>query len=234
MTDDVSSDEAAAVYRRAAEIDQGTSAVPGRGLDLAALEQAGVEAGLSRDAIRQALAEVKAGTLEPVARTDAVVTRTLHGKHVDDEVEKFMRQQRFRVARRLGDRTVWEQDRSFSATVVKTLDFNRRIVLREITSLTTAVVPVPGTDKSHVRFELNLGRVRWGWYSMPMAAGGLGLGAVVTLAVAGIEPGAIIAAPGALAVAGGAYAGARAGFRGSLRRSVNGIERFLDRLEHGR
>jgi hypothetical protein len=61
--DEISTDEAAAVFRRAAELDLRSSAAPGRALDLAALEQAGLEAGLSRDAIRQAVAEVKAGTL---------------------------------------------------------------------------------------------------------------------------------------------------------------------------
>ena len=197
MTDeDITSDEAAAVFRRAAELDQRGSKQPGRGLDLAALEQAGVEAGLSAGSIRQALAEVRAGTLEPVARQDAVVSRTLRGDRIEHEVERFMHRQRFRVARRLDDRTVWEADRSLAAGLAKAMDFNKRIVLREITQLTTCVVPVPGTDLSHVRFELDMGRARWGWYSLPMVAGGLGVGAVVALAVAGIEPAAIAAAPG--------------------------------------
>ncbi|MBA3654492.1 MAG: hypothetical protein H0W70_09900, partial [Actinobacteria bacterium] len=191
--EEVTSDEAAAVFRRAAEIDQGRQTGDGRALDLAALEQAGIEAGLSRASIRQALAEVRAGALEPlVARPDAVVTRTLRASaaQVDRHVDRFMRQQKFRVVRRLGDRTVWEPDRSFGATVVKTLDINRRIVLREVSQLTTCVVAVPGEHQhAHMRFELDLARVRRGWYSMPVVLGGVGAAGVAVRRARALVPG---------------------------------------------
>ncbi len=236
--DDLTSDEAAAVFRRAAELDLRHSSTPGRGLDFAALEQAGVEAGLSRDSIRQALAEIKAGALEQTVRQhDAVITRTLRGSDLEHEIERFMRQQRLRVARRFGDRTVWEPETGLGASLAKSLDFNRRIVLREITQLTTCVVPVPGSPGlSHVRLELDLMRVRRGWYTIPIVTAVVSAGSVALLPVAGVDllPAIAVGVPGAGVATGGAYVAARAGYRGSLRRSVNGIERFLDRLEHGR
>src|SRR5947207_2461354 len=98
MTDQVSNDEAAAVFRRAAELDVRRQTGDTRSLDLAALEQAGVEAGLSRDSIRQALAEIKAGSVDVGVRRDAVVTRTLgvDAEALEWDVERFMRQQNFR------------------------------------------------------------------------------------------------------------------------------------------
>jgi hypothetical protein len=235
--DELTGDQAAAVFRRAAELDQRRHTGDGSALDLAALEQAGLEAGLSRDAIRQAVAEIKAGTLEPLARRDAVVSRTLDigEEALESEVERFMRHQNFRVLRRLDDCSMWVPDRSFAAAVRKVTDFNRRIVLREVTQVTTAVVGVPGNKgQAHVRFELDLGRVRWVWYTLPVVIGGLGVAGVGVAAALGTPLEVIAAAPGAVALTGGAYAGARVGYRGSLRRSVNGVERFLDRLQRGR
>ncbi|HZN13719.1 MAG TPA: hypothetical protein VFB78_05590 [Acidimicrobiales bacterium] len=234
MTEEVSSDEAAAVFRRAAEIDQGPGS-SGRGLDLAALEQAGMEAGLSRRSIRQALAEVRASAPAP-DRPDAIVARTLDlsPESVEHDVEKFMRHQLFQVARRFEDRTLWEPRRGLGASLAKSFDFNRRIVLRELSRVTTCVVEVPGENRTHVRFELSLGGVRWGWYALPISTGVLAAAGVGVAVALGTAPEVLIAAPGAVAVTGGAFAGARAGIRGSLRRGTNGVERFLDLLERGR
>jgi hypothetical protein len=233
--DDVTSDEAAAVFRRAAELDQHKTHDPGMGLDLAALEQAGMEAGLSRASIRQALAEVRAGAPAP-GQPDAVVARTLNSNApaVARELERFMHRQNFRVLRRLEDRTVWVPDRSLAAAIRKVTDWNRRIVLSEATRVTTCVVAVPSEDRAHVRFEIDIGAVRWGWYAMPIAVGAAGAVGVAAAVVLGTAPEVLIAAPGAVALTGGAYAGARAGIKGSVRRNANGIERFLDHLEHGR
>ena len=226
------------VFRRAAELDQRGLTADGRVLDIAALEQAGAEAGLSREAIRQALAEVRAGTAAlPEQRPHATAARTVTGRAdaVQSEVGRFMRHQGFRVIRDMGDRAVWAPDRSLAATVRRVSDINRRMVLRQVTRVTTVVVGIPGDNRrTHVRFELDLGHVRAGWYTMPAVLGGLSVAAVATLAALGIEPAAVLAAPGAAAVAGGAYAGARAGYRGSLRRSTTAVELFLDRMEHGR
>jgi hypothetical protein len=237
MGDEVTTDEAAAVFRRAAELDQRGVLNGKSSLDLAALEQAGVEAGLSRDAIRQALAEVKAGAIEPVRpRTRAVVSRTIamDPDIVEASVEAFMHRQNCRVVRRLDDRTVWRPDHSMWGNIRRTLDFKRRIVLREVGEVTTCVVPIPGeAGRSHVRFEVDLARVRRGWNVFPAAGAAAGVAGITVAAV--LAPGwEVLAAPGAVALAGGAYAGARAGYRGSVRRNVTVIERFLDLLEHGR
>lgn len=233
----MTTEQAAAVFRRAAEIDQRGNANGRSSLDLAALEQAGVEAGISRDAIHQALAEVRAGGVLPVVRRpDAVVARTLNmtAKELDHEVEHFMRRQRFRVLRRLDDRTIWVRDRSMGANIIRMVDFNQRIVLREVNQVTTCVVEVPSERRAHVRFDLDLTPVRRGWYSVPWVAGAVGAAGVSVAATLGTPLELIAAAPGAVALAGGAFAGARMGFRSSVRRSALGIERFLDLLQHGR
>jgi hypothetical protein len=236
--DDVTADEAAAVFRRAAELDQRGATNGHRALDIAALEQAGLEAGLSRNAIRQALAEVKAGAVEPIRpRTHAVVARTLAMDPGDLEaaVDAFMRQQNCKVVRNLGDRVVWLPDRSMWGNIRRTLDFKRRIVLREVGEVTTCVVPIPGEEgRAHVRFEVDMARVRRGWNAIPAAVGVAGVGGAVALGFGIGLPVEAIAAPAAAALTGGAVAGARAGYRGSVRRNVTVIERFLDLLEHGR
>ena len=234
MTDEITSDQAAAVFRRAAELDLRRSAPKGRELDLAALEQAGLEAGLSRDAIRQAVAEVKAGTLEP-KRQLVVVSRTLNigESELEKAVAAFMRQQNCRLMRRLEDRVIWTPDRSFFGGVRRMTDFSRKIVLREVGEVTTCVVGIPGEPgRSHVRFEIDMARIRRGWNALPMALGAAGIaGASVAAA---LEPSALIAiVPGATAAVGGGFAGARAGYRSSVRRNATAVERFLDLLERG-
>lgn len=235
--EEVTSDQAAAVFRRAAELDQ-NGAVPARSnLDLAALEQAGLEAGLSRESIRQALAEVKAGAVAPQPTGHAAASRTvdMRADKVEHWVKDYMRQQGFRVVRDLGNRAVWAPDRSLATRVRRAMDFNKRMVLREVNQVTTTVVSIPGDERrSHVRFELDLGAARWAWRVLPITFGAMGIAGVAVVGAL-VAPGwELVVAPGAVAITGGAYAGARAGFRSSVRRSLNGVELFLDRLEHHR
>ena len=237
VTDEITSDEAAAVFRRAAELDLRRSAPKGRELDFAALEQAGLEAGLSRDAIRQAVAEVKAGALEVVLpRHRVVVARTVDipQDKLERAVAAFMKQQNCKLIRRLDDRTIWLPDRSMWGNLRRAVDFGKKIVLREVGEVTTCIVPIPGEPgRSHVRFEIDMARVRRGWNAIPIAAGVVG---VAGMTVAGVlDPVVLLGAvPGTAAVVGGGLAGARAGYRGSVRRNATAVERFLDFLERGR
>ena len=207
---------------------------------MAALEQAGIEAGLSRDAIRQALAEVRAETTVAtevaVRQPDAVVARTLsiEADILEDVVTRFMRRQKFRIVRHLGDRVIWAQDRSVGAQIVAPIDFNRQIVLKNVDEITTVVVGVPGDSRyAHVRFELDMAGVRRGWLSLPAVAGVVSVGGVVAAVALG-TPEALLATPGVVAVTGGAYAGARAGYKGAVARAATEVERFFDELQHGR
>ena len=84
-----------------------------------------------------------------------------------------------------------------------------------------------------MRFEVDLARVKRGWNVFPVVAGAAGVAGVTVAGV--LAPGwELLAAPGAVALASGAYAGARVGYRGSVRRNVTVIERFLDLLQFGR
>jgi hypothetical protein len=235
VTDDLTSDQAALVFRRAAELDARSQRGEPGTLDLAAIEQAGLEAGLSRDAIRQAVAEIRAGSVGDLAvRSDAVVARTVDmaADDLEDEVDRFMRRQKFRVLRRKGGCTIWEPDRGLVASISRSIDFNKRIVLRETLRPTTCVVPIPGDDgRSHVRFELDMRRARRGWYVLPVVLGALGATAVGAAAVVGTPIEVVLGAPAAAAAAGGGYAGARVGYRSGRDRTITAIEGFLDTLD---
>jgi hypothetical protein len=145
-----------------------------------------------------------------------------------------MKQQNCKLIRQLENRTIWAPDRSFAGGLRRTFDFSKKIVLREVGDVSTCVVGIPGEPgRAHVRFEVDLGRVKRGWNVIPLATGVLGV-AGMTVAAA-LEPTVLIAAaPGAAAALGGSLAGARAGYRGSIRRNTTVIERFLDLLERGR
>jgi hypothetical protein len=99
--------------------------------------------------------------------------------------------------------------------------------------VTTCVVAVPGEPgRAHVRFEIDMARIKRGWNVIPTALGAAGVVGVTLGAT--LEPVTLIAiAPGAVAAVGGGYAGARAGYRSSVRRNSTAIERFLDLLERG-
>ena len=237
-SDEVTTDQAAAVFRRAAEIDLRSSGTHTGALDIAALEQAGVEAGLSRDAIRQALAEVRAGAIAPLPGGHAAAasrTVDLDADKVAFWVKDYMREQGFRVIRDLGDRAVWAPDRSLATKIRRAMDFNKRMVLRDVTHVVTTVVSIPGDERrSHVRFELDMNATRRAWYVLPITFGAMGAAGVAAAAALGTPLELIAAAPSAVALTGGAFAGARAGYRGSLRRALTAVELFLDRLEHRR
>ena len=230
--EEVSTDDAALVFRRAAEIDQ--VRLKGSSLDISALEQAGLEAGLSRDAIRQALAEVRAGVSNEAS---GVASRTIdmQSDKIDYWLRQYMHGQGFRPIRDRSERIVWARDTSLAASLRRSLDFGRKMVLREVGLINTVIVPLPGEGgRCHVRFELDMSRKKRGLYALPISAGAIGVAFVAAAAALGTVPEAIVAAPGAIALTGGAMAGSRAIYRGSLRRSLTGVEHFLDRLEQRR
>ncbi|MDP9388202.1 MAG: hypothetical protein M3Q48_09920, partial [Actinomycetota bacterium] len=71
----LTADEAAAVLRRAVALDAGLVAPAGADMiEVGVLEQAATEAGVSPDAVRQAVAELRAGALVPVTGASAPAT----------------------------------------------------------------------------------------------------------------------------------------------------------------
>jgi len=231
--DRLSSDEAALVFRRAAELQVARQAAnPDAALDLEAVEAAGREVGLSRTAVREAVAELRArgvpgtpGT--SVVLTDAVAARTVRRSpsSVTRALVDFLEDEVLVLDRDLGDRAVWVPEPGVEAAIERRLDAGD---LRPVRRLVAAVVAVPGERRTHVRLEAEVAgpsaSLRAG---LPVAAASaLGAGAAVIEPVAGAG---MLAA--GLVLAGLGWASAR----GSRRRAAAGVrealERFLDWLD---
>jgi hypothetical protein len=122
----LTADEAAAVLRRAVELDTGDSLAPSGGelIEVGTLEQAAAEVGLSPVAVPRAVAELRAGALEPVAGTSPATSTRLVGPRVaahqrvlgltPDQVERagrVLQRQLFELRRADMGRALWRQRR---------------------------------------------------------------------------------------------------------------------------
>ena len=222
--DDVTSDEAAAVFRRAAELDQRrTHTRAGRSTSPRS-SRPGIEAGLSRDAIRQALAEVRGR----YARAPAA-SRRGRRPHADIDrptrstraVDKFMREQQFRWC--AGSRTARSGRRDAASArrcvAVARLQPQDRVARgRRGDDLRRRACPASAVEPRALRARHSAACVGAGTRSRSRSAPSAS-SAWPPLPCSAPRPRSSLAAPGAVAVTGGAFAGARAGYRGSLRRS---------------
>ena len=153
--DRLTSEQAALVFRRAAEL-EARSAGAGDELDVAALEQAGREAGLSPDAVLQGIAELRAeglsdGDTERI--TDVVVTTTVDRRLADvgRAVVELITDEFFVVERDLGDRTLWAPETGVEAKLERRFSKSRFL---PVTRIVAAVVEVPTEPpRTHVRLE---------------------------------------------------------------------------------
>ena len=240
----LSEGEAALVFRRAAELE---AEAPGDrpAFDVATLERIAAEAGLSPEAVRQAVAELRTGRLvpaEPEGRRRAVPDSVVVDRRlaVPPEVaarriEGYLRAQMFRVCRRRGELTVWEPSRGLAANLVRGIDVVDRMRLRRVDGLEVQV-DADGERRQHchVRIVLDLSRVHRNARTGSLAGAALGASGVVA-GLAGVVFGApevALALP--LTTGGGAAAhlGARTTYAKHVKRAVDAIELVLDELEH--
>jgi hypothetical protein len=231
--DRLSNDQAALVFRRAAELEAARAAAsPDAALDLEVVEAAGREAGLSRTAVREAVAELRArgvpGTLgASVALTDAVAARTVDGppRSVARKVADFLEGEVLVPDRDFGDRTVWVPERGLEAAIERRME---TVDLRPVRRLVAAVVPVPGERRTHVRFEAEVAgpstSLRAG---LPLAAASLGAAAAAV--VEPVAAGGVVAS--GLVLAGLGWRSARAARRRAAASVKQALERFLDWLD---
>jgi hypothetical protein len=236
--------EAEAIFRRAAEIEatQGMD----DDLDMAALEEIAGEAGLSRQAVRQAALEIRTGGATPsqaglLGPRAVSVTRTVDAS-VDSVclgIDTWMERQQMRVRRRLADRTVWEPATGLTAGIVRAVDLNKQLRLKKVDLVVVDVVDVGG-GRTHVRIELDFGKLRGGWLGGIGAAGGAGVVALGVGAAAVASGGGVVLAEvaalltGATGVGAGTYGlvlGGRADMRKRQAAELDGIENLLDELE---
>ena len=238
----LSEDEAALVFRRAAELE---ATAPGeqQAFDAETLERIGAEAGLSPVAIRQAVAELRAGRLEPTGRrrlpalvpNQVVIERRLAAPAaaVTRRLETYLRRQRFAVCRRRGNLTVWEPSRGLVDHVLRSTDVIDRLRLSKVDGVQLHVEPGPEGRGSHVRIVLDVGRARSNARTGSITGAALGATGVVA-AGAGVVLGAAEVAlvlPLTTAGAAGAFIGARANYAKKVKRAADAVELVLDELD---
>jgi hypothetical protein len=236
----LSEDEAALVFRRAAELEATT---PGQQptFDAETLERIGVEAGISPEAVRQAVAELRAGRLEPTDRRrlpalvphEVVVERRLSASpsRVHQRLQTYLRHQMFRVCRRRGDLTVWEPNRGLVANLVRGTDVIDRMRLSRVDGVQLHVTA--SGEGSLVRIVLDVSRARANARTGSITGAALGATGVVA-AAAGIAMGAgevAFVLPVTTAGAAGAFLGARSNYAKKVKRAVDAVELVLDELE---
>jgi hypothetical protein len=239
------------VLRRAAELDtqvQGQAAARGAEETLSTTElvRLGEEAGLGREALDQALAEMRRGvTIEPeehgaLARTlgasRVVVSRVVSApvEVVRRAVDRFLREQLMTVRRHHGERIEWERAQGIWPGLVRSLDFSKRYAFALVSRVETVIAP-EGEDGSStaVTFNIDLSQMRRERFSQ------MGLRAAMVFALFGLGGAAmvpgfgvydIVALAGGGVAAGGIFALERRRYLESRSRVALAPEKFLDML----
>lgn len=236
------------VLARAAEL-QARSGDDEPGLSETQLVEIAAEAGLSRDVVRQALAEER--TRVPVGPESgaahallgaAVVraARTVPGNAsaalaaVDAWLQ---RGESLTVMRRQADQMSWEPRQDFVSAVRRALRVGGRgFHLAAATEVRAAVAPAE-PHRTHVQLVADLGgaRARASGVAIGVAAAGVlvGVPAFWLATDAGLVMAAALSLVPALAVPVVAITVARNGFRAQLARAQVALEQALDRLEYG-
>lgn len=244
-------DEVDLVLRRATELQHGDPSGEGT-FSLGEVERLGGEIGLSPDAVRTALVQVRSGALVATEATSptladrllgpvqVVVQRRVRGPR--DEVwarlSESMREQLFRVKRNFGERVQWERSEGIFSQVRRALDIGDRYTLRDAEEIETAVMDLPG-DGGDVEVVLV---ARFPDTRRQQLQGTLiGAGVLTTAGLVGagfLFP--ILAMAGIASIVGGVGVGAlaisagRHTYRKKTEHARDGLERMLDALEHER
>jgi hypothetical protein len=242
----VPEDAVAAVFARAAELDlqQAPGAAPVL-LDEDALVEIGAAVGLTPDAVRQAVAEHRAGALVPAPPVPptwagprlALAERRIPGDPgpVRRAVEHALERQWFRRVRGQDERSVWVARDDLQARVARRVDFRHRLVLQGVTTVVVTTVACDGAD-STVRIEADPTERRrdLGWSVAGLTTGGATAGFVLAL-LAGVDPdpALLLSLPSAGLGAGGGVVRARRSYVGQLRGLVDDLEGILDRAHRG-
>jgi hypothetical protein len=242
----VPEDAVAAVFARAAELDlqQAPGAAPVL-LDEDALVEIGAAVGLTPGAVRQAVAEQRAGALVPPAPVPAtwvgprlaVAERRISGDPgaVRRSVEHSLERQWFRRVRGHEERSVWVARDDLQARLARRVDFRRRLVLQGVSSVVVTAVACEGAD-STVRIEADPAERRrsLGWTVAGMTTAGATAGLVAAVVVTGLEPDPLLLSlPSAGLGAGGGVVRARRTYVGQLRSLVDDLEGILDQAHRG-
>lgn len=204
--------EAAAIVRRAVELDAGS---PGADLDVAAVRDVVRDLGVSDSAFTRALAEWRAGALTPAgsppgpAGTEAVCERVvpLAAERAAARLDTALRRQCFDRVRRAGADADYVRRRGVIAGVQRTVNLRGRHRLKDVPRIRIHVQPC-GAESTLLRLAVDLTghrrELRAGLVAAPAALGAL------TAAAAVVGPDVLLlGAPAGAAVAAGGWAGAQ-------------------------
>lgn len=239
-------DTAAAIIRRATEIDQARAAegADGPGIDRSALEEAAGEVGLSPASVRRAMAEHDAGALDPAddgrsilgpARARSVRTVDLPARQAQEAVTRWLKGQLLEVHRRDGDQTEWRRRGDLTAKLRRKVDPTKRVRLDSVDGVVASVV-ADGDGRAVVRLDADLEHTRTGLWTgvigIPTAAGPV-LGGAAALVLA--EPLIFVAGfPVGLALGGTGLVVGRHTLATELDEAQRVLDLFLEELDRGR
>jgi hypothetical protein len=249
------------VLARAAELQAAQPGESGLALSEADLLEAAREAGLSPDAVRQALVEERlrgTGTGAALARAavaapdDGTVAGRVAGPGVAAAARivpgtptavlaalarVLERDECMTTVRRLADRAAWEPRRDLVGNLLRGLRTSGGTqALRAVAGVAAAVLPVDG-ERVLVRVEADLSarrRQRLAVGGVTAGTGAMAAGTVTAIGLAtNVFVGVLVPIAIIPAVAGGAAAWALArGHRADVARAAAALEALLDRVEH--
>jgi len=248
---DLSEQEVALVLRRAAELDNAVDGTgPGSGLDVAVLEESAVEAGLSRQSVQTALAELRTGALHAAVVTAVparrvlgpavvAVRRTVPGPEADvvARLRSRLGKELFRVQRERGGRVSWTRRDDLRASVRRTVDktVNKRLSLTEVRRVEAGVTVAPGSEGRRVLVVVQadvsgLCRDRGAWVATGGTVGALMTGGAVVLGTL-VDPLLLLTAPAGVGAAAAGYGIGVRYYRTRVDAIEVALESLLDDLE---
>jgi hypothetical protein len=248
----LSGDEVAALLRRAAELDDELDAARGQApdrIDLAAVEQAAGEVGISLEAVRQAYAELQVGGIPAKAPDHRPAPSELIGParvaeqrvvrlpvdQVRHRIGRLLRQQTFELRRSNATSSLWRRREDISASVKRGFDFSKKIKLTDARAVTvnlTEVTDRDGQPATLIRAEADIGQIRTG---ATVASVAIPTGVMASLAgigaLAGEPVAMVVAAAGWLPATAGSLGVGRALYRKQYHKVGEVLGMYLDQLE---
>lgn len=248
MPQALSPEQVKLVLRRAAELEKRPDATPNHVGEEDVAEIAS-EVGIAPEAVRTALAEMRAGVVASeearektfldrlVGPAEIVVSRVVPGpvEAVRAEVERFLKGQLLEVRRNFGERgQVWGPAWDLWSRIRRAFDITQEVSLEKGSEVTAVTFP-RGDGKVEVRLTVRLEEPRkgraWRVAGATAAAAGIAAGGIALFHTAPLEIMSVLAGTGAAA---GTLARARSGQRQEVSKAESALQRFLDRLEHER
>ena len=234
-------DEAAAVLRRAAEIQAAADLRPADALDAAAVVQMGKELGLGEHAMRIALHERRiesASSPRTFPRLLGLDSQVLVERHVPLSADaaqaalgQWLRRQWMQRQRSEPDRTTWRARRGPVADLRRGLDVLRTLELKGVDAVEVRTDAEGAGTRVSVAVSLTGARTEALALLVALPAGAVGGLAVLVGLVA--APEALLALPLAGAAGGAGWLGARAAVEARKRQVVESVDCVLDGLTRG-